>query len=238
MGWNMSKFVDDAGSAWVAFVAGREKIQKGLLASFLEREFGYRCQVAEEDSELPAPGFFAGRRLLVIRDCTGEDRPTLFSYLDLFGARLLNDEKLCLALVNLDPGLGVDAEMLRRGVRGVLNGDVESSLMKRFVNSVTRGELWFPRQLVSRCLLESRGRPPAGESAGEESPPAPTLPVALTGREKEVLVQIGMGATNEQIADRLCISQHTVKSHIYRIFRKINVPNRLQAALWASKYLA
>jgi len=233
----MSKLMDDSVPVWVAFVAGREKIQKGLLASFLEREFGFRCQVAEKDDELPVPEFVADRYLLVIRDCTGEEPDTLFAYLDLFGDRLLHDDKLCLALVNLDPRLGVDAEMLRRGVRGVLNAEVASSLMKRFVISVTQGELWFPRQLVSRCLLESRGGPLARE-VETESPLPKILPVALTVREKEVLIQIGMGATNEQIADRLCISQHTVKSHIYRIFRKINVPNRLQAALWASKYLA
>jgi LuxR family transcriptional regulator of csgAB operon len=233
----MSNLMDDTAPAWVVFVAGREKIQKGLLASFLEREFGYRCQVAEDDEQLPSPEFVGDCSLLVIRDCTGENSETLFPYLDRFGDRLLHDEKLCFTLVNLDPRLGVDAEMLRRGVRGVLNADVASSLMKRFVSSVTAGELWFPRQLVSRCLLESRGGAPAAETEAE-TPPAAVLPVALTVREKEVLIQIGMGATNEQIADRLCISQHTVKSHIYRIFRKINVPNRLQAALWASKYLA
>jgi len=232
----MSQLVEDGAQKWVVFVAGREKIQKGLLASFIEREFGYRCRVAEFDADLPTAEFIGDRHLLVIRDCTGDDSQAIFSYLDLFGDRLLHDEKLCFTLINLDPRLGIDAEMLRRGVRGVLTGDIASSPMKRFVASVTRGELWFPRQLVSRCLLESRGRPPARE-VENPAPAGAELPVTLTSREKEVLIQIGMGATNEQIADRLCISQHTVKSHIYRIFRKINVPNRLQAALWASKYL-
>jgi DNA-binding CsgD family transcriptional regulator len=45
------------------------------------------------------------------------------------------------------------------------------------------------------------------------------------------------GATNEEIAARICISPHTVKTHIYNIFKKIKVPNRLQAALWAAKNL-
>jgi DNA-binding CsgD family transcriptional regulator len=48
---------------------------------------------------------------------------------------------------------------------------------------------------------------------------------------------ISVGAKNEEIADKLFISPNTVKTHIYNIFKKIDVPNRLQAALWAAKHL-
>ena len=59
----------------------------------------------------------------------------------------------------------------------------------------------------------------------------------LTRREIEILSMIAAGATNEQIANELFISRNTVRTHIYNIFKKINVPNRLQAALWAVKNL-
>ena len=59
----------------------------------------------------------------------------------------------------------------------------------------------------------------------------------LTSREMEILAMISMGAKNEEIAEKLCISPNTVKTHIYNIFKKIGVPNRLQAALWAAKNL-
>ncbi len=59
----------------------------------------------------------------------------------------------------------------------------------------------------------------------------------LTPRQIEILALVAVGATNEQIADKLCISPQTVKSHLYNIFKKINVPNRVQAALWAAKNL-
>jgi len=56
----------------------------------------------------------------------------------------------------------------------------------------------------------------------------------LTQRQIEILALIAVGATNDDISDKLCISPHTVKNHLYSIFKKINVPNRVQAALWAA----
>ena len=57
----------------------------------------------------------------------------------------------------------------------------------------------------------------------------------LTPREKQILTMIAVGASNDEIADNLCISPHTVKTHLYNIYNKIRVPNRIQAALWAAK---
>ncbi|MBN2705154.1 MAG: response regulator transcription factor [Deltaproteobacteria bacterium] len=231
---------DGSARKWVAFVAGKLNIQKGLLASFLEREFGFFCQVADDDRDLPVSGLAENRSLLLIRDCSADSADDIKTYLDMFGERLLTDDQLFLVLVNLRSELGIEAEMLHRGVRGVINTSVSPNVLLRFVNAVIGGELWFPRQLVSRCILESRGQLPGPVFNEEEAEVREDelLSVNLTEREREVLVEIGIGSTNDQIADRLCISQHTVKSHIYRIFRKINVPNRLQAALWASKYMA
>ena len=59
----------------------------------------------------------------------------------------------------------------------------------------------------------------------------------LTQRERQVLVHVAVGATNEEIADKLCISPHTVKTHVYNICKKVGATNRLQAALWAAKNL-
>ncbi len=59
----------------------------------------------------------------------------------------------------------------------------------------------------------------------------------LTRREIEILDLIADGFSNQQIADELFISPHTVKTHLHNIFKKINVKRRLQAALWAAKNL-
>jgi len=222
---------------WLVFIVGQQNVQKGLLASFLEREFNLHCQVAEKGQDILKKGLLGSRSLLLLRDCSGDTADDILEYLDNFGDRLLSDTDIYLALINFSPELEIEAELLQRGVRGVVNSNIAPTLLIRFVRAIIAGELWFPRQLVSRCILESRGQI-AAENKADPVPSISPLAVSLSEREKEVLVEIGIGSTNDQIADHLCISQHTVKSHVYRIFRKINVPNRLQAALWASKYLA
>ena len=57
----------------------------------------------------------------------------------------------------------------------------------------------------------------------------------LTIREREVLKLIGLGATNREIADKLIISEHTVKSHLRSILNKLNIRNRQQAAVCAER---
>ncbi|MGL5284056.1 MAG: LuxR C-terminal-related transcriptional regulator, partial [Plesiomonas shigelloides] len=59
----------------------------------------------------------------------------------------------------------------------------------------------------------------------------------LTFREKEILEQLRSGASNMEIASMLFVSEHTIKSHLYNLFRKINVRNRTQAIYWAEENL-
>lgn len=58
----------------------------------------------------------------------------------------------------------------------------------------------------------------------------------LTMREREVLKLIAKGLSNEEIAEQLFISKHTVKNHITNIYRKIGSRNRTKVALWAIRY--
>jgi DNA-binding NarL/FixJ family response regulator len=59
----------------------------------------------------------------------------------------------------------------------------------------------------------------------------------LTAREKEILVAIASGSGNTEISDEFNISLNTVKTHVYNIYKKIDVRNRLEATLWVARYL-
>ncbi len=73
-------------------------------------------------------------------------------------------------------------------------------------------------------------------ATGEIRPtPIPETGATLTSRETEILRLLATGATNRAIAEQLVISEHTVKSHVYHIFHKLNVSTRAQAAARARK---
>lgn len=59
-----------------------------------------------------------------------------------------------------------------------------------------------------------------------------TETIKLTRRQEEILSLLERGATNENIAEALSISAHTVKVHMWRLFKKIGVSNRLSAVYW------
>ncbi len=59
----------------------------------------------------------------------------------------------------------------------------------------------------------------------------------LTVREMEILNLLSTGAKNTDIAEQLSLSVHTIKTHIYHIYKKLDVSNRTQAVNWASNNL-
>ena len=81
--------------------------------------------------------------------------------------------------------------------------------------------------MMTKCIFEGIDKDQSSKNTGD----------VLTERQVEILAMVAVGSTNDEISDKLCISPHTVKTHLYKIFKKINVPNRVQAALWAAKNL-
>ena len=73
------------------------------------------------------------------------------------------------------------------------------------------------------------------QPAGKDTPATAEQEPLLSDREIQVLELMARGATNNQIADRLAISPHTVKSHVINIFNKLNVNDRTRAAYIAAK---
>ncbi len=74
-------------------------------------------------------------------------------------------------------------------------------------------------------------------SANQEKAPQQNLS-ALTNREQDVLRLIGIGATNREIAEKLYISEGTVKTHVTHLFNRLNLKNRSQLAIYANSIFA
>ncbi|BEQ16010.1 response regulator transcription factor [Desulfoferula mesophila] len=113
------------------------------------------------------------------------------------------------------------------GVRGVVYAEEKPEIIVKAVMVVSMGHMWFPREAMSKCLSNSwDDKPKQKREEGD-----------LTNREKEVLSLAAEGFSNAAIADKLFISAYTVKVHMQNIYRKIGVPNRVTASIWARKHL-
>ncbi|MEA2220575.1 MAG: hypothetical protein QOJ35_3201 [Solirubrobacteraceae bacterium] len=110
---------------------------------------------------------------------------------------------------------------LEAGACGYLLKDVDADEVAEGIRSAARGESPLdPR--AARTILDARS--------------APDPLAGLSEREREVLALLVEGLPNKLMARRLQISEKTVKSHLTRIFRELDVTDRTQAALWAERH--
>lgn len=121
-------------------------------------------------------------------------------------------------------------DALRAGARGYLTKDVGPTEIREALQRVTRGQAAID-PAVQQHLLDAITASQAGPPE-----PAPQLPGGLTAREAEVLSLIARGLSNTEIADRLVVSETTVKSHINHLFAKTGVRDRAQAVSYAYQH--
>lgn len=227
-----TKLNSNNASAPQVYLYGPLKLQNELIALYLESKSGLSC-VDISNSELkkllkkrPGP------ECLILLDCQGSSPAGLwFKIRDIAEAE---DSRCMAALFNVATGHQIRSDLVSCGIRGIFFDKDPVASLDKGVNAILKGELWLSRDLLAQCLFQSRDADDDVELEKEAGDGGGTF---LTLREKEILIMIGSGVSNRKIATFLGISTNTVKTHVYRIYNKIDVPNRLQAALWAAKYL-
>lgn len=122
-------------------------------------------------------------------------------------------------------------EVVKAGAAGYLLKDIEPSMLIKAIRTVYEGESFIYPTLAKKLFGQiARGedkKVALGHKRGEER---------LTEREIEVLQLIAQGMSNQEMAQKLYLSEKTVKNHLTNIFRKINVTDRTQAVLYAIKH--
>jgi DNA-binding NarL/FixJ family response regulator len=112
-------------------------------------------------------------------------------------------------------------ELLQLGARGFALKSTSARDLIHAIRAIHDGEIWADRSTLSRMIDRLSG-----------TAPPPNRPRAvLSKREREILDAVGRGLNNQQIAHRLFISENTVKAHLSRIFRKLEVVDRTQAVV-------
>jgi DNA-binding NarL/FixJ family response regulator len=133
-----------------------------------------------------------------------------------------------LALTTFDDD-EVLAGVLRAGASGFILKGVPAEDLQRAVRAVADGGAWLDPAVTGRVLAIYRSAAVAPSSAA-----GGTLGLdALTGREREVLILIGQGKTNAEIAAELFVGEGTVKTHINHVFMKLRLRDRAAAVVFA-----
>ena len=126
------------------------------------------------------------------------------------------------AVMLLDCGnSGSMLEAFRAGARGVFDHRESSDLLCRCIHRVHEGQAWVSHEQMTLVLdaLASTPKIRAVDGKGLN---------LLSKREAEVVRYLAEGLTNREIADRIGLSQHTIKNYLFRIFDKLGVSNRIE----------
>ena len=208
-------------------IVGEADLLKELLCEALKERLGVECAVVQNLYEAAPQSESAAMRLVLLDD----SHPNVDEHLrNVRLAASVKHISHIIALYNVRAGCDIEREALQQGVKGFFYPKDSIDLIGRGIKALFGGEIWVPRQVLTRIAVS--------RADGKHTPSgADAQDVGLTRREMEILSCVAVGWTNDEIASRLSLSSHTVKTHLYRIYKKIHVVSRLQAALWAANRL-
>ncbi len=148
--------------------------------------------------------------LLDVQSFAGDELPRVFA--DLYG-------KGPVALVNVTQEQAEPLVEQYPWINGVFVSSCPREQFLRGVDALLQGGDWLPRGLTEQLLRQLRRLHQPAE-----------IKVRLTSREREILELVRKGLPNSQIAEHLCLSPHTIKSHVHNLLRKVGATNRGEAA--------
>ena len=141
--------------------------------------------------------------------------------------RVLSRERLPGRAILLTAAVRDDevVEAMQRGAMGIVLKDASPDMLIDCIRRVHSGEQWIERETVTRAFKTVLDR----ESASTEAQ------ATLTPREVEIVRMVAKGLRNKAIAERLAISEGTVKVHLHNIYQKFSVDGRLELVLCAQE---
>jgi two-component system nitrate/nitrite response regulator NarL len=181
----------------------------------------------------------AGNRAEALTVAAREQPDIILLDLDLCGVNALDflpelftaaeDARVIILTAVHDPAAYHRAMLL--GAMGLVFKEKAAEVVIRAIERVHAGEVWFDRTLIGNVLTElSRA------SATKKLDPEAAKIAKLTEREREVAALIGEGLKNKQIANRLFISETTVRHHLTSVFDKLGVTDRLELIIYAYRH--
>jgi two-component system, NarL family, nitrate/nitrite response regulator NarL len=129
-------------------------------------------------------------------------------------------------------------EAMKLGCSGILLKETPTSLIEKSIQRVHAGEIWLD-STTTAAVIRHFASPKEFPAAHAGTPQAPTNGklnrerAQLSQREREIIVLIAQGYKNKEIAEKMFITEQTVKNHLHNVFDKLGVSDRLELALYA-----
>ena len=204
MGINVSAPFNTQLPADLVLLSGNELLAQ-LFHHYIEQQpaLALRIGGAQESSS-------GSLWLLDVQSFADDELPRLFA--DLNG-------KGPVALVNVTQEQAEPLVEQYPWINGVFVSSCPREQFLRGVDTLLHGGDWLPRGLTEQLLRQLRRLHQPAE-----------IKVRLTSREREILELVRKGLPNSQIAEHLCLSPHTIKSHVHNLLRKVGATNRGEAA--------
>ena len=205
---------------------GQSSLQNNLFSGYIEQTTGVSCEFFALDG---VDSFYNSKhsqtdQLLVLLDAEGLSLDRIkFLYVSIQDS----NESIHVAFFNLSDETLSQHLIMWPQVNGLFFDDVSQSQLCQGIQTIFSGGYSLPPHLIYQCFLSNRKKPVASHFAE-----------LLTQREKQIIQLVATGASNTEVARELNVSMHTVKTHIYNLFRKIKVSNRVQAINWAKENFA
>jgi DNA-binding NarL/FixJ family response regulator len=116
-------------------------------------------------------------------------------------------------------------QAMKLGTSGIVLKQTATELLIKSIRKVYAGEIWLDSRTTAAVMRQFASPNEAAAKDRERSP--------LSQREREIVVLVAQGFKNKEIAERMFISEQTVKNHLHNIFDKLGVSDRLELALYA-----
>src|SRR5262245_13190913 len=125
----------------------------------------------------------------------------------------------------------IHRQAIRHGALGLVFKEKAVETLLQAITKVRAGEVWLESTMIARVLGDLTRPQPSPQVSAEA-----TKIARLTEREHEVITLVGEGLRNKHIAERLYISEATVRHHLTAIFAKLDVSDRFELAIYAYQH--
>jgi DNA-binding NarL/FixJ family response regulator len=127
-------------------------------------------------------------------------------------------------------------QAMKLGTSGIVLKQTATELLIKSIRKVHAGEIWLDSHTTAAVIRQFVANDEAQPSVHSLVPPPPTRErerSPLSQREREIVALVAQGFKNKEMAEKMFISEQTVKNHLHNIFDKLGVSDRLELALYA-----